>query len=228
MYQLHAAVGSSHRILSGLATSLGLEPVLDVGAAEGYLGRLLEGSGLSVDAVEPNPTFAGRAHPYYRKLYAAPVETVALDESYGTIVLGDVLEHLSDPLGALLLLKRYLKPEGVMLISLPNVAHLSVRLLLLSGRFPPMDRGPLDRTHLHFYTRSTAEQLLGDAGLRIRSRRATVVPLADIFGGRWRALAVAVQPLQQAGLRLMPGLFAYQWVFVASADSREVGAGQLS
>ena len=226
MYQLHADPHSSHRKLSALAESYGRGPVLDVGAAEGYLGQMLADSDLVVDAIEPNPAFAEMARPHYRKLYAVPLEEAALEEPYGTILLGDVLEHLVDPLAGLTHLIRHLKPNGILIASLPNVAHLAVRLLLLSGSFPSMDSGPLDRTHLHFFTRSTAERLLRDAGLALLERHATVVPLADITGGRWSAVGRALRPLQLVGLRLLPGLFAYQWIFVASPLEAEGRSGQ--
>ena len=50
-------------------------------------------------------------------------------------------------------------------MSLPNVAHGSVRLALLEGRFPYQQSGLLDRTHLRFFTRESIGALLDDAGL---------------------------------------------------------------
>jgi 2-polyprenyl-3-methyl-5-hydroxy-6-metoxy-1,4-benzoquinol methylase len=215
VYQLHSAWGSSHRLLASLARKYGRNPILDVGMAGGYLGQMLAGSGFVLDGIEPNPEFAAAAKPWYREVKCGRLEDVALDEEYGAIVFGDVLEHLTDPGGALVRMSEHLKPDGVLLISLPNIAHLSVRLLLLSGRFPRMDRGPLDRTHLHFFTRATAEALITEAGFRVIERRPTVVPLAGIAGQRWKPLARLVAPAQQPMVRLLPGLFAYQWVFAA-------------
>ena len=64
------------------------------------------------------------------------------------LVYGDVIEHLSDPLRIMRELNRHLAPGAVVIVSVPNVAHLSVRLSLLFGRFEYQDRGILDRTHL--------------------------------------------------------------------------------
>ena len=44
-----------------------------------------------------------------------------------------------------------------------DVSHVAVRALLLAGKFPPMERGILDKTHLHFYTLDTARALLQSA-----------------------------------------------------------------
>ena len=56
-------------------------------------------------------------------------------------------------------------------MSVPNVAHLWVRLSLLLGRFDYADRGILDRTHLRFFTRRTFLAMLTEAGLAVVERR---------------------------------------------------------
>ena len=69
------------------------------------------------------------------------------------MVFGDVLEHLRDPLAVLMEFTESLKDDGVVIISLPNIANIYVRLNLLIGRFDYQDRGILDRTHIRFFTR---------------------------------------------------------------------------
>jgi hypothetical protein len=63
----------------------------------------------------------------------------------------DVLEHLANPLEALRAVAGVLKPEGSLILSVPNMAHASVRLQLLQGHFPAAEEGLLDRTHLRFF-----------------------------------------------------------------------------
>ncbi len=80
----------------------------------------------------------------------------------------DVLEHLIDPPGVLRRLCNLLTRDTAaqVIISLPNVAHLSVSLpLLLGRRFTYQDAGILDRTHLRFFTETSVLELLNDAGL---------------------------------------------------------------
>jgi 2-polyprenyl-3-methyl-5-hydroxy-6-metoxy-1,4-benzoquinol methylase len=87
-------------------------------------------------------------------------------QSYDLILLLDVLEHLVDPLAILRKLSTLLRPGGHMVVSLPNVAHLSISLpLLLGRRFSYCDAGILDRTHLKFFVEETAVNLLNDANL---------------------------------------------------------------
>ena len=97
-----------------------------------------------------------------------------------------MLEHLSDPLAALVALDGTLAAGGRVIASVPNVAHLWVRLQLLAGRFEYADRGILDRTHLRFFTRRTFIALLAQAGLAVEELAVTPVPLPP---GRARAPA---------------------------------------
>ena len=191
--------------------------MLDVGAAEGLLGQALAGGGMALDAIEPNPRWAEAARPLYRRVYASTVEAAEFAPgAYDAIVCADVLEHLVDPVAALRRLRSAAAPGAVFLISVPNIAHLAVRGLLLSGRFPPMERGPLDKTHLHFYTRTTAEQMIAAAGLRITAVHATAAPLDELWPrGRGRLLFRALTACQHGAVRLWPRLLGYQWLFEA-------------
>ena len=85
-------------------------------------------------------------------------------ERFDVVLMLDVLEHLPDPAAVLRGVGSVLASGGWGVISLPNVAHVSVRLSLLSGRFAYSDVGLLDRTHLRFFDRAGVDQLLHEAG----------------------------------------------------------------
>ena len=216
-YHLHRDPRSSHQQIIGHALRLRRQPVLDVGAAQGILGQLLQGSGLEIDAVEMHPQWAEDARPFYRRVFNHTIEDAPLPErTYQTVLCGDVLEHTVDPVAVLRRLRRAATHDATFVVSLPNVAHLAVRLMLLFGRFPRMEKGILDKTHLHFFTRDTAEATLREAGLRVESASVTGVPLEELWrGGEGRLLFRAMRKMQHAALALMPRLFGYQWVFVA-------------
>jgi hypothetical protein len=74
-------------------------------------------------------------------------------------------------------LNERLAPVGEVVLSIPNVAHLWVRLSLLLGRFEYAGRGILDRTHVRFFTERSLRALLSDAGLRLVHLEPTPVPL---------------------------------------------------
>lgn len=93
------------------------------------------------------------------------------------IVCADVLEHLQNPAAVLQMLKQWLKPEGMFVISLPNVAHASIKANLLLNDFTYTDIGILDKTHIHFYTYKSIARFLSDNGIRIVHVSAVTMPL---------------------------------------------------
>jgi 2-polyprenyl-3-methyl-5-hydroxy-6-metoxy-1,4-benzoquinol methylase len=216
-YRLHRDPRSSHQQIIGHVLRLRKQPILDVGAAQGIFGRLAEGSGLVMDAVEPHPQWAEHARPHYRQVFNSTIEAAPLpDQTYQMVLCGDVLEHTVDPPGALRRLMRAATDDATFVVSLPNVAHLAVRMMLLFGNFPKMDRGILDKTHLHFFTRDTAEAMLRQAGLKVVSASATGVPLDELWRrGENRTMFRAAVRMQHVALDLAPRLFGMQWVFVA-------------
>lgn len=178
---------------------------------------MLQDSGLAIDAIEPQPQWAEHAKPYYRNVFPSTVEQVPLPpKAYNAIICADVLEHLADPVATLRRLRLAAADDAAFIISLPNVAHLAVRMMLLAGQFPQMDRGILDRTHLHFYTRDTATDMLHQAGLKIEQVSATGVPLDELWRrGEGRSLFTTLMRMQHLLINIAPRLFAFQWIFLA-------------
>lgn len=119
---------------------------------------------------------------------------------FDVVLFGDVLEHTRDPHAILLATKKLLKPDGRIVVSIPNVAHWRVRLGLLRGRFTYTDSGILDRTHLRFFTHASGRQLLQQAGYKIVE--------SDVAG----------YTLPHWLIRMLPGLLAIQLVFAAAPD----------
>ncbi len=221
-YRLHRDPRSSHQQILQHVLRLRRQPILDVGAAQGILGRLAQGSGLAIDAVERDPQWAREARPFYREVFDTAVEQAPLTpRTYRLIVCGDVLEHTVDPVAILRRLDDAAADDVLFVVSVPNVAHLAVRLMLLFGYFPRMDRGVLDRTHLHFFTRDTARQMLCEAGLRVLHSSATVLPLDELWPGAQARLGYRLLAgLQRVAVTLAPRLFGYQWVMLAERVPR--------
>jgi 2-polyprenyl-3-methyl-5-hydroxy-6-metoxy-1,4-benzoquinol methylase len=221
-YRLHRDPKSSHQQISKRVRELGCGPILDVGSAQGMLGELLQGSGLAIDAVEPYLPWATACRPNYRNVIVGTIEQAPIpSEKYRIIVCADVLEHTGDPVAVLKRIHEVAAPDAVYLISVPNVAHVAVRLMLLMGYFPKMERGILDRTHLQFFTSDTARKMLGDAGLEVREASTTGIPLDELWPrgeGTW--LYNQLMRLQYGMVSLLPRLFAMQFVFEAVRADR--------
>jgi 2-polyprenyl-3-methyl-5-hydroxy-6-metoxy-1,4-benzoquinol methylase len=128
--------------------------------------------------------------------------------SFDVVLAGDVIEHLRDPGRFLTRIRPLIRPGGRLVLTTPNVANWAVRLGLLAGRWRYTDRGILDRTHTHFFTKKTLEETLDRAGYRIVEFDVTApVPKARVPRVERAAHAVA-------GLR--PSLLAYQFVVAAT------------
>jgi SAM-dependent methyltransferase len=87
--------------------------------------------------------------------------------TFDAIVCGDVLEHLREPETFLRQARSWLRPQGSLIASIPNVRHHSVVRGLLAGNWTYEAAGLLDRTHLRFFTRRSIETLFEGAGFRI-------------------------------------------------------------
>ncbi len=217
-YGLKADPYSSHSVVLGRLPVGEGKKVLDVGAAEGYLAEILTRRGFEVTCLERDPGLAAAAAGKCRRVVVADLEREVppLVGPFDVILCGDVLEHLSDPARVLASLTQHLSGDGILIASVPNVAHLWVRLQLLLGHFEYAERGILDRTHLRFFTRKSFRQLLADSKLALVALNPTPVPLPllipERFHGRW---LFALHALSALAARCWPGLLAYQFVAVA-------------
>jgi 2-polyprenyl-3-methyl-5-hydroxy-6-metoxy-1,4-benzoquinol methylase len=139
---------------------------------------------------------------------------------FDVIVYGDVLEHLVDPLRILVELDRSLAPGGFVILSVPNIAHLWIRLLLLFGRFDYLDRGILDHSHLRFFTERSLRAMLADAGLLIERFTATPAPLYQILPVSWhRRWVAATHSVNALIARNARRLLGYQFIVLAHPKS---------
>lgn len=195
--------------------------VLEIGPATGYMSRVMAGpQNCRVVGFEIDAGAAAQAAPYLQRLILGnlenPADLAQIDGTFDVILIADVAEHLVEPRLALETFRTHLKPDGRLIVSIPNVAHWSVRRSLLQGRWDLTDRGLMDRTHLRWYTRSTATELLESVGYRILSRRCSYV-----FPAHWRFNS-GPRLAAWAQARAMPaawdGLFAIQHLFLAALD----------
>jgi 2-polyprenyl-3-methyl-5-hydroxy-6-metoxy-1,4-benzoquinol methylase len=217
-YQWKEIPGSSHDLLRRKIRAMpaGLR-LLDLGAAGGHLGRALRDRCAFLAGVEPDTDLPAQAREGYDEWRAVGAsEAGDWKDPFDVVVCADVLEHLVRPAALLERIQGWLKPGGTLFVSLPNVANVSVRLGLLFGEFRYADRGILDRTHLSFYTRASARQLLESAGFRVRSAEPTTMPyelaLPGLAVSPWNA---SIRAFAQVSARAWPTMFGYQFVLEA-------------
>lgn len=217
-YNLKTDCHSSHSvILSYLRDGRG-QRLLDVGAAQGDLAELLTQRGYDVTAIEGDPGLAAMAEGKCREVVVANLETLLphLHGPFDVVLCADVLEHLRNPLGTLIAVTRLLKPNGTVIVSVPNTAHLWVRLQLCFGRFEYTERGILDATHVRLFTLASFLRLLREAGLEMLELTTTPAPLPLIIPERYHGRVLdAVHAINATLARVWKTLLAYQFVAVA-------------
>lgn len=147
------------------------EKVLDIGCSSGNFGReLIDKKGCTVDGIDVNKADVQKAKRQLRHAYVLNIEhdsLAVLKDRYDAILMMDVIEHLVEPAAALEKVAKLLKPGGRLIFSVPNMAHVSVRLDLLLGNLDYRQVGLLDSTHLHFYTEKGLRDVLYNAGYSI-------------------------------------------------------------
>lgn len=139
---------------------------LELGCGSGATLAWLKASGRATytTGIEIFAAAAGQAAARVDAVHCLDFESgsLPLEEPYDLVLCLDVLEHFVDPWRAVdRLVREQLRVGGTIVISVPNIRHYRVlAALVLRGRWDYADEGPLDRTHLRFFTRRSAIALL--------------------------------------------------------------------
>jgi methionine biosynthesis protein MetW len=195
--------------------------VLDVGCGTGSVSRIIANTrNAKIIGIEPDPCRAAAARArgleVYQELFTPAI--VQRLELFDVVIFADVLEHVADPGSFLQFARRGLLPGGRVVASVPNVAHWSVRLDLLRGRFEYQPAGIRDATHLRWFTADTVKSLFETNGLRVISLQHTAgVGLSDYANRRpWRWISRDFRdPIIRALARRLPLLFGCQHIIHA-------------
>lgn len=150
--------------------------ILDAGCGEGVLVEEFRSKGHSIEGLDLN----------YESEYVNQGNILDMpytDNNFDVVIMLDVFEHLSfeDQPKALSEIKRVLVPEGKLLVSIPNLAHLN-------SRFRFFLRGQLDRTDIennHPGERSFKENIniFKKAGFHILNIKGVTLTLPFIYRG---------------------------------------------
>lgn len=199
--------------------------ILDVGCGGGDNARRLRAvdPGIEVVGLTHSAEEAEIAAPYMDAVHVIDLERGLNDEAmakwgapFDLLLLSHVLEHLVDPETALRRCLTRLKPDGHVLVAVPNVLEWRTRMQFLRGHFIYADHGILDRTHMRFFTFHTAPTELiapidGLTLLECRGRGS--MPLGPLRRlGAARSLCTA---LDRAGVRRWPNFCARETVILA-------------
>ena len=207
--------------------------VVDFGCWTGFVARELKKRGCYVTGIEIDPEAAEEARSVCDRVIVADLDTIDLSaalqgEEYDVGLFGDVIEHLKEPAGLLAQMRDMLSSGGYIVVSVPNIAHASIRLMLLQGRFDYEDIGILDDTHLKYYTRRSIGDLLEACGYIVDVMSWTENRVSE------EDLHAVIDPLKLANLEKVVEAFstweavAFQYLIKAFPASEEAYVQRLS
>jgi len=162
--------------------------ILEIGCSNGATGALAlaRGKCRRYCGVELFPEPAAAARERLTEVVSGDVEQIEFpwpEASFDALILSEVLEHLRDPWAVLERLRPLLRSGALVFASTPNAAHREIIAMLLRGRWELRSYGPLDATHLRWFTPSSLSAAFEGAGFVVDA----VGPLGAL--GRGSAIA---------------------------------------
>ncbi|MDE0034162.1 MAG: class I SAM-dependent methyltransferase [Deltaproteobacteria bacterium] len=138
--------------------------LLDVGCAMGYFMDVADDVGFDVEGIDRNPDAIRRLSFKYRFPVTCADFASFNGGPYEAVTMLDMLEHFSDPFGALAKTASLTRSGGVLAISTPDSGSLVARLL---GRRNELIQKASSGEHLTFFTRQTLTAALDRAGFDV-------------------------------------------------------------
>jgi glycosyltransferase involved in cell wall biosynthesis len=159
-----------------------------------------------IDVVKPkNPEV-------YQEFFQINLDTSQLPDqtsSMDVILLLDIIEHLKDPESFLLRLREKCRQDTEILISVPNVAFLPIRLMLLFGRFNYGKAGILDKTHIRLFTYASFRRLMKQGGFIIEKLVGIPAPFPKALGSNM--VSRILLRMNRLAIFFLKRLFSYQF-----------------
>ena len=155
------------------------ERVLDIGAGPGRLVAALDDAGFDAKGIEPSARSASLAARAGNAVERQGIDDHS-DAGLDAAVLWHVLEHLDDPPSALATIRGWLRPGGLLLVGVPNLASLQAEI---AG--PAWLHFDAPRHRVHF-TADGVQRLLVRSGFQVLRTHHYVVE--QNIHGMWLAL----------------------------------------
>ena len=146
--------------------------VLEVGCGSGATARAIKEriSPITYLGIEVDQAAAAEARNSIDRVLTGDIETMNFDHydirrnSIDLVIFADVLEHLYDPWKVLQMLHPYLRADGRVVASIPNIQNIRAIQNLINGHWSYTDMGLLDATHIRFFTLAEIGKLFSVSG----------------------------------------------------------------
>jgi glycosyltransferase involved in cell wall biosynthesis/2-polyprenyl-3-methyl-5-hydroxy-6-metoxy-1,4-benzoquinol methylase len=191
--------------------------LLDIGCGSGHIAKKLNSYAVESTGIDLFPPKVQEFHQFFQMDLEKEQWRLDITE-FNSVLLLDVIEHLSNPELFLLSLRNQMKKESIpnVIISVPNVGFVTIRLNLLLGRFNYADRGILDISHKRFFTINSFKKILTETGFDIQNIYGVGVPFQTLGKSRLFRLLGRISSFMA---KACPALFAFQILAVTQPQS---------
>ncbi len=185
--------------------------VMEIGAAYGETLYYLKNKGIASEVVGVDiyeDKINKESYKNIDRFIFGNIEDIDFPEYHNyfdLILLPDVLEHLIEPKKVLSKVHKYLKQDGVIFVSMPNVRHYSaINKIFIKGDFGYEESGIFDNTHLRFYCRKNIKELLETSGFK------TIIELGSIKKYKGNSISKIINKIT---FGIFEEFFSYQYFF---------------
>lgn len=176
--------------------------VLDVGCANGALGARIREQGNWVAGIEMSHEAVIQAQERLNAVWSFDIERSWPDDiklqPFDLVILGEVLEHVFDPVQVLKHVRGVLKDGGHVVITTPNFMTWTNRIRFMFGDFKYKIEGMFDFGHIRWFTYRYLKEVMIQSGFIITDERHIIFP------GKLTAV-----------LKHWPSVFAFQFIIKA-------------
>lgn len=179
--------------------------VLDLGSGDGLLLSLLKNKGIEgvgLDLSEDGVSKANAKGLNTKVFDFGNNKLPFTDNSFDTVVMLDILEHLYDPEALLKEAKRVSRRSVI--VGVPNFSSLPARLQVLVGKVP--ENNQPKKGHVFWFNYSVIRKFFSNIGLNIYDLRTNTF---------FESMPI-VSFLTKALTKVFPGLFSLSFVVKAS------------
>lgn len=200
-----------HDLLALLSESDKNLKVMEIGAAYGETLYYIKSKGIASEVVGVDIFEDKKNKENYKNIdrfIFGNIENIDFPEYYNyfdLILLPDVLEHLIEPKNVLSKAHKYLKDDGFIIVSMPNIRHYSaLNKIFIKGNFSYEESGIFDTTHLRFYCRKNIKELLESSGFK------TIIEQGSIKNYRGNSITKIINKIT---FGIFEEFFSYQYFF---------------
>jgi 2-polyprenyl-3-methyl-5-hydroxy-6-metoxy-1,4-benzoquinol methylase len=145
--------------------------MLDIGCGTGWTTRVYADHGFSITGLEPSQVRGDYARQHYGiDVVCAYMENAEFDKRFDVVVLRHIIEHFADPAAIIDKIRSFLKPDGLVLVVVPNIDCVGRRLFETDWEW-------VLPWHCNFFNSRSANRLLTEQGFNVKTAYQTASPL---------------------------------------------------